>query len=295
MITVRKRLIHLHRCEDISSTTILSILKIDPSLESLYYLSPIQLKQKFKLPIDKSEIIYKNLHSLTIDSMLEQYKCQNIQCITLLDSSYPFSLKQLYNPPWVLYVKGKIEILENRRMLAIVGTRTPSAYGIQVAKEMVNSIVKNNWITVSGLATGIDTIVHKTTMFSKGKTIAVLGSGFAHIYPKENGSLATEIGNNHLLLSEYPPDTPPRKWYFPARNRIISGLSLGTVVVEAKERSGSLITANLALEQNREVFAIPGSIFSSASTGCNMLIQKGAKLVQTPQDILSEFDHYPWK
>jgi DNA processing protein len=228
------------------------------------------------------------LHSVTIASMLEQYKSQNIQCITLFDASYPSLLKQIYNPPWVLYGKGDRDLLHNNQMLAVVGTRNPTTYGLRMTEYIVESLAEHQWITVSGLAKGIDAKVHGVTLRSKGKTIGVLGSGFQHLYPKENSKLAEQITTSSLLLTEYPPERRPQKWHFPARNRIISGLTLGTVVIEAKRKSGSLITAELALQQNREVFAIPGPVNSEYSCGTNLLIQEGAKMILNPQDIFSE-------
>jgi DNA processing protein len=292
-----QRLLHLHRCEEVTWSMIQFILKDDPTLSNLYNLSPAQLQQKlqFKLPLEKIQSIYKNLHSVTIASMLEKYKSQNIQCITWFDSTYPSALKQIYNPPWVLYVKGNRDILLNNQMLAIVGTRNPTKYGMRMTDYFVSSLIKHGWTTVSGLAKGIDARVHDVSLKTNGKTIAVLGSGFNHLYPKENIQLANEIIKGSLLLTEYPPERKPNKWHFPERNRIISGLSLGTIVIEAKGKSGSLITANLALEQNREVFAIPGPIDSVYSDGTNLLIQEGAKLVLTPEDVLIEFkDQTEW-
>jgi DNA processing protein len=291
MNIITQRLLHLHRCEEVTWSTIQLLLQVDSTLSSCYQLSPSQLHKKlqFQLPLEKIQSIYKNLQSVTIASMLEKYKSQNIQCITRFDSYYPSALKQIYNPPWVLYVKGNRDILLNNQMLAIVGTRTPTTYGVRMTDYFVRSFVKHEWTTVSGLAKGIDARVHDTTLKNNGKTIAVLGSGFNHLYPKENIQLANELITDSLLLTEYPPERKPNKWHFPARNRIISGLSLGTIVIEAKGKSGSLITANLALEQNREVFAIPGPIDSVYSDGTNLLIQEGAKLVLTPEDVLIEF------
>ncbi|MFZ3587935.1 DNA-processing protein DprA [Bacillus sp. DJP31] len=290
IINNNSRLLHLHRCEAATWTTILHLLKMDPTLESLYQLSPSDLHQKLHLTLEKSRALYNQLQSISIVSMLEQYKSRNIQCITVFDSDYPIALKQIYNPPWVLYAKGNCQLLLNNRMIAIVGTRNPTSYGLKMTEYFVESLVANKWVTVSGLAKGIDAKVHKSTLQKEGKTIGVLGSGFNHIYPKENNQLASDMINTSLLITEYPPERRPQKWHFPARNRIISGLSLGTVVIEAKEKSGSLITAELALQQNREVFAIPGPINSDYSIGTNLLIQEGAKLILHPQDIYSEFD-----
>ncbi|MBM7659376.1 DNA processing protein [Bacillus mesophilus] len=291
MNIITQRLLHLHRCEEVTWSTLQLLLQIDPTLSSCYQLTPSQLHQKlqFQIPLEKIQSIYKNLQSVTIASMLEKYKSQNIQCITRFDSSYPSALKQIYNPPWVLYVKGNRDILLNNQMLAIVGTRTPTKYGVKITDYFVSSLVNHGWTTVSGLAKGIDARVHDTTIKQNGNTIAVLGSGFNHLYPRENLQLANEIIKENILLSEYPPERKPNRWQFPARNRIISGLSLGTIVIEAKAKSGSLITANLALEQNREVFAVPGPVDSVYSDGTNLLIQEGAKLALTPEDVLIEF------
>jgi DNA processing protein len=264
------------------------VLKTDPTLNSLYQLSPTQLQKILHLPLQKIESLYKNLHSTSIGSMLEQYKCLNIQCITVFDPSYPLLLKEIYNPPWVLYAKGNVDLLQSSRKIGMVGTRIPTAYGKRMTEYFVRSLAQKDWTTVSGLASGIDSIVHRSTLNHNGKTIAVIGSGFKHVYPKENILLANHIAADGLLLSEYPPDRYPQKWQFPERNRIISGLSLGTIIMEAKERSGSLITANLALEQNREVFALPGPVDSEFSLGTNLLIQQGAKMIIRPDDIFSE-------
>ncbi|MBM6618458.1 DNA-processing protein DprA [Bacillus suaedaesalsae] len=289
MNQIKQRLLHLHRSEQASWTTILRILKFDPTLNSLYQLTPMELHEKIKLPFEKVKKLYNDLQSITIASMLEQYKSQNIQCISIFDDLYPSLLKQISNPPWVLYAKGNIELLGHSRMVAVVGTRYPTYYGRTITNSLVQSLISYDFVTISGLAKGIDALVHHYTLQHSGKTIAILGSGFQHIYPKENQSLASIVMNDGLMLSEYPPNREPRKWQFPERNRIISGLSLGTVVVEAKEKSGSLITADLALEQNREVFAVPGPINSECSRGTNLLIQQGAKLVLNPEDIVTEF------
>ncbi|WP_246939980.1 DNA-processing protein DprA [Bacillus pinisoli] len=287
-----QRLLHLHRCGEVTWNILHSILEVDPTLESFYKHSPLHLQEKlqFKIPSDKLNSIYKSLHSVTIGSMLEKYNSQNIQCITRFDDTYPPRLKHIYNPPWVLYVMGNCDILLNNKMLSIVGTRTPTSYGKKMTQFFVSKLVKEQWTTVSGLAKGIDALVHEVTDANNGHTIAVLGSGFNWLYPKENQLLAHKLCKEGVLVSEYPPDRKPQKWHFPARNRIISGLSLGTIVIEAKEKSGSLITADFALEQNREVFAVPGPATSSYSKGSNLLIQQGAKMVLTPEDIVMELN-----
>ena len=191
-----------------------------------------------------------------------------------------------------MYCKGDLSLLKENLKIAVVGSREPTSYGVEVTKWLVKKLAENKIIVVSGFAKGIDTKAHEGTIHAGGKTIGVLGGGFFHLYPKENEALARIMENEHLLLSEYPPEVPPKKYHFPERNRIISGLTVGTVVVEAKEKSGSLITSNFALEEGREVFAIPGPITSDHSKGTNQLIQQGAKLVMKVEDILEEISAY---
>src|SRR5690606_30341646 len=197
-----------------------------------------------------------SLKEIEPNSILEKYSKQNIQVITILDNGYPELLKNIYQPPWVLYCKGDLSLLKENLKIAVVGSREPTSYGVEVTKWLVKKLAENKIIVVSGFAKGIDTKAHEGTIHAGGKTIGVLGGGFFHLYPKENEALARIMENEHLLLSEYPPKVPPKKYHFPERNRIISGLTVGTVVVEAKEKSGSLITSNFALEEGREVFAI---------------------------------------
>jgi DNA processing protein len=200
---------------------------------------------------------------------------------------YPELLKRIADPPVVLFVQGSLH-LQNHVALAIVGTRSPSSYGKQTTEKIVARLVEEGVVVVSGFARGIDTTAHAETVKRGGQTIAVLGCGLDILYPFENKLLAEKIVKNGALISEFPFGTKPDAVNFPRRNRIISGLALGTIIVEAREKSGALITANLALEQNREVFAIPGSIFSPLSLGPHRLIQEGAKLVTSLEDIFDE-------
>ncbi len=202
---------------------------------------------------------------------------------------YPKSLLKIYNPPEKLYILGDEKIL-NDFSIAIVGSRNPSRYGIETAKALAYNLAKYNVNVVSGMAKGIDTSAHIGTIMGKGKTIAVLGSGFNHIYPKENIELLKKIiATGGAVITEYKEDTIPNKENFPKRNRIISALSKGVVVVEAAKRSGSLITAEIALEEGKEVFAVPGNINSKTSKGTNGLIKDGAKLIENVRDILEEY------
>ena len=212
-----------------------------------------------------------------------------IEEINFTNEKYPKQLREIYNPPKKIYAIGNIEIL-NEIGIAIVGSRKATEYGKKVALKLSQDLSKNKIVIISGLAKGIDSYAHIGTLNVKdGKTIAVLGSGIKEIYPKENIELARKIvKNGGCIISEYFPNDKPNKMNFPERNRIISGLSKGVVIVEASEKSGALITADFALEQGREVFAVPGDIYSNTSIGTNKLIQQGAKLVTECEDILSE-------
>ena len=214
-----------------------------------------------------------------------------IKTINIQDKNYPKLLKEIKDPPEILYVRG--EILPDDSFFAVVGTRMASSYGKQVALEIAGDLAEAGLTIVSGMAPGIDTFCHQATLERKGRTIAVLGTGLDEksIYPQSNLKLAKKIlETGGCLISEYPPGTPGSKFTFPNRNRIISGLSLGVLVVEAKQKSGALITAHHAFEQKRKVFAIPGSIHSLNSKGCHYLIKKGAKLVENANDILKELN-----
>jgi len=216
---------------------------------------------------------------------------ENIQLVSIRDKLYPHLLKNIASPPPLLYIQGNLKNLESTNNLALVGSRKITSYGRQVTPSLINDLVKIGLTTVSGLALGCDALVHQQTLACRGKTIAVLGSGLAKnsLYPSQNIKLAQKIiQNNGTLISEYPPHEKARLHYFPMRNRIIAGISMGTVVIEAAERSGALITAFSALEENREVFAVPGNIYNPQSAGCLKLIQLGAKLVRTGQDIRDE-------
>ncbi|MEH7382510.1 DNA-processing protein DprA [Bacillus sp. JJ1533] len=286
----RENLIHLHHCRGIGWKSIFRILQHDPTLSSIYNY-PQAFYEKI-LPLSKNQvnIFLKDLHSVSIQYMLKQYSNNNVGIITIIDQEYPRLLKQIYDPPWVLYTSGDKSLLNCEKLLSVVGSRTPTATSKRSMAKVLVPLIKQNWVLVSGLARGIDTMAHRLAIDHNGKTIAVIAGGLQYIYPLENKDLATTITHNHILISEYPPFTKPEKWQFPMRNRIISGLTQGTLVVEAKERSGSLITADQALNQGREVFAIPGSILELSCVGTNKLIQSGAKLVLNSEDILSEIN-----
>jgi DNA processing protein len=217
---------------------------------------------------------------------------EEIKTIKIENENYPKLLKEIKNAPKVLYYMGNLPKADEKNF-AIVGTRLCSSYGKQVALEISGDLAEAGLTIVSGLAPGIDTFAHQATLERKGRTIAVLGTGLDEksIYPKDNIKLARKIvESGGCLISEYPIGTSGTHFTFPQRNRIVSGLSLGVLVVEAKQKSGALITANLAFEQKRKVFAVPGPIHSSNSKGCHYLIKKGAKLVESASDILKELN-----
>jgi DNA processing protein len=210
------------------------------------------------------------------------------ELIAFDSDDYPRILKEIPDAPLLLYVRGDVKVL-SQFAVAVVGSRRPSAYGSSVAHRLAHDLAQRQLVVVSGLARGVDSAAHRGALEAKGKTVAVLGSGIDVIYPRENKRLAEEIVKSGAVISEFPLGTGPTPQNFPIRNRIISGLSLGVVVVEAAEYSGSLITARLAVEQNREVYAVPGNITSAQSFGPNHLIKQGAKLVDQWMDVIEEF------
>ena len=230
-----------------------------------------------------------SLKEKDIDEELDLAKKYNLKIITLDDTEYPGNLKHIPDPPIVLYVKGELKD-EDRLSVAIVGSRRASFYGLSSAEKFANDLANQGITIVSGLARGIDTSAHKGALKQGGRTIAVIGSGFRHLYPAENKELAEEISRCGAVISEFPINAKPLSQNFPRRNRVISGLSLGVLVVEAARNSGALITADCALEQGRDVFALPGKIDSGNSFGTNGLIKQGAKLVSCADDIIEEFN-----
>jgi len=291
-LDLNRRLLHIYSSRGAGIKTIDKMAKLDPTLESIFQMDKRDLSHYFDLNEEQASNIYEDLRRPLED--LLQCDLHSLSFITRFDDAYPNLLKEIYDPPWVLFYKGNLSVLKRKRTLAVVGTRRPTKDAYNIMKEILLPLIKKDWCIVSGLAYGIDAFGHEIALDAGGATIAVLGSGIKSIYPKEHQPLADKIAENNLLISEYLPYQQAQKWQFPMRNRIISGLSLGTLVVEAKKRSGSLITADQALEQGREVFAIPGSILSENSRGTNFLIQQGAKLVMSSQDIENEliFDKY---
>ena len=223
-----------------------------------------------------------------IDDDFLKKSFEEFPSFSILDEIYPWDLSEIYNPPSLLFYQGNIDLLELPKV-AVVGSRDSSKLGNQSVQKIIKEL-NNELIIVSGLARGIDTAAHMAALQNGGRTIAVIGTGLDVFYPKANKKLQSYIGKNHLVLSEYGPGEQPLKFHFPERNQIIAGLCRGVIVAEAKMRSGSLITCERAMEEGRDVFAIPGSILDGKSDGCHHLIQEGAKCIMSGSDVLSEFD-----
>lgn len=226
---------------------------------------------------------------LDLDAEVERCEEAGIAVLTWDDAGYPALLRQIYDPPFVLYVRGEL-LPADEWAIAVVGTRRASAYGREATRRLAGDLAANGVTIVSGLASGIDSHAHRVALEAGGRTIAVLAHGLDQVYPPQNRSLAARILENGALVSEFALGTPPEGRNFPARNRIISGLSLGTLVVEAGTRSGALITAEFAAEQGRDVFAVPGNIFAAGAAGTNRLLQMGAKVALGVEDILEELN-----
>ena len=266
-----------------------------PSLENAWRAGVSELKQA-GLSQATAEKIAEKRKGIEPEKELEKIAKENVRIVTIADEKYPVRLKQIADPPAMLYVKGEI-LSKDELCLGIVGSRQYSSYGKEAALKLAGELAAQGITVVSGLALGIDAFAHQAALNAGGRTLAVLGSGLGRkvIYPASNQKLAEKIVESGALISEFPLEARARVEYFPMRNRVISGLSLGVLVIEAKEKSGALITANQALEQNREVFAVPGSIFSANSAGTNNLIKQGAKIAARAEDVLEELNIMPIK
>ncbi|MFA7553188.1 MAG: DNA-processing protein DprA [Spongiibacteraceae bacterium] len=276
----------LHRTAGLPDSQLRRLINATNTAEEIYQLGLDEF-HALKIPSSAQSALNKPIDQAQLerDYTLVQQQC--IQLVPLNSPQYPALLRQTNDAPPLLYVKGRVELL-NQPQLAMVGSRNTSRQGCENAFRFAREFAGAGLTVTSGLALGIDTESHKGALASAGNTIAVLGTGVDQIYPARNGALYEQIATAGAIVSEFPLATGPRRNLFPRRNRIISGMSLGVLVVEAALKSGSLITARCALEQGREVFAIPGSIHSTGSQGCHALIQQGAKLVQNALDVVEE-------
>ena len=251
-----------------------------PSKDELFLLLKLGQTQKNDL--------WNALQSKQLSQKIQQ-NLKVSHFLTILDKRYPSQLQEIYSPPVVLFYQGDLELLDSKKLLGVVGARQCSSYALQALTQLLPNVIQQKLILVSGLAKGVDGLSHQLALKHHGKTIAVIGNGLDISYPSCNRALQTQIAHAGLLLSEYPLESRPLKYHFPLRNRIIAGLCQTVLVVEARLHSGSLITANLALQENRNVLALPGRINDIYSTGCNELIAAGAKPVLNSNDILEEF------
>ena len=285
-MTEQEALIALNLIPDIGSARLKNLLEAFGSAPKIFLNSEKTLKSVDKI----GDKIARAITSFSFENLKKELvaaKKLKVRIITLKDDEYPENLNAIYDPPLCLYVKGAL-LASDKLALAVVGSRRASFYGLSCAQKFSYALANFGITIVSGLARGVDTQAHKGALKAKGRTVAVLGSGLNCVYPPENRKLADEIAASGAVVSEFPLNTEPLARNFPRRNRVISGLSLGTIVVEAAKNSGALITADFALEQGRDVFAIPGKVDSATSVGTNQLIKQGAKLVDSVEDILEE-------
>jgi DNA processing protein len=278
----------LHRSPQISAGALRRIARYVPEPQALFGLSKANLAA-LKISPEAQQAAKKAVDSAQVEQDLKQIQSLAISVIPLNDERYPLLLSQISDPPALLYVRGNPELL-NHPQLAMVGSRRSSRQGKDNAFRFARAFANNGFAVCSGLALGIDAECHRGALADNGNTVAVVGTGVDIVYPAANRRLFEQVLQHGAIVSEFPLGTQPRPSLFPQRNRMISGLSLGVLVVEAALRSGSLITARCALEQGREVFAIPSSIHNTSSHGCHALIKQGAKLVETSADVLEELE-----
>lgn len=260
------------------------------SFEEVWEMPGEQLEQKLG-KYDFIEKLIKERGKIDPDREYGKLEKQKISFTTIYDEDYPKNLKEIFSPPVVLYYKGDLNVL-NEVCLAVVGSRKFTTYGKNVAEKVVYSLAESGFTIVSGMALGIDTFAHTYALNAKGSTVAVLGCGLDHPYPSSNANLFRQIiDSGGLALSEYMPGKPPLPQHFPARNRIISGLSKGILIIEAGIKSGALITARDGFEQNKDIFAVPGTIFGESSSGTNQLLKMGANLVTSSEDIIEYYGY----
>lgn len=282
-------LLALHELEGVGWKTIDRVVRCVPELEELTGMSEAAFRS-MGLTAPRAELLHSRLNKEYIKRIHDKYSRGFVAPVTRLDDDYPALLQQTAQPPWVLYGIGNRKLL-GKPAIAVVGTRLPTVYGKRMAERFSKELSQAGICVVSGLAKGIDGCAHQGAIAEEGSTIAVLGCGVDVMYPREHAYLYREIAEKGLILSEYPPGTAAAPGLFPQRNRIIAGMTLGTLVVEADVKSGSLITTDYALDESRDVFALPGPITSPKSLGTNGLIQKGAKLVMDINDVLGEYIH----
>ncbi|MDN4494231.1 DNA-processing protein DprA [Ureibacillus aquaedulcis] len=264
------------------------LMKSIESTQNLIETSPAQLAKILAISTKNAGDILSKYQQVLKINLLDVYNSSSIKAIPYTSDFYPKDLYDLIDPPTILYAKGNISLLKEPRKIAIIGSRKATNYSSLAMEYIVPPLVEQKIVIVSGLAKGADSLAHRAAIQYGGKTIAVLGHGFSHIYPRENKELACEIARNHLLLTEYPPYVGVQKWQFPMRNRIISGISNAIVVTEASLKSGTLITTEHALEHGKDIFVVPGPIQKEQSKGTNSLLREGAIPISDGYQIIEE-------
>ncbi|MFP7494095.1 DNA-processing protein DprA [Terribacillus saccharophilus] len=286
----RKRLLLLHRVLRGRRKVMQHMLRIDPQLDNLLHASSLELTTLYQLPHSFAATLFQELQNEGHAIALEQ-DMQDYHTLTYFDEVYPPALRYIPDPPLVMYAVGKMELLSLQPAISVVGTRQPTKAAGEKIAYVLNPLLAAGWTIVSGMAKGIDSLAHHAALQAQGSTIAVLGSGLRHIYPHSNQRLYESLTATQLVLSEYCPDQQPLKHHFPERNRIVSGLGFCTLVVEAKRQSGTMHTVMHALEQGKDVFAIPGDPFKDQTEGCHQLIADGAGIIFEPGQLLDEWEH----
>jgi DNA processing protein len=287
-VTEREALIAFNRVQGLGPVTARQIIEALGSLVAVFETSAERLMEIPGIGSERALLLTRELKEVSAEEELERASKTGVKIITWDDEGYPALLKEIADPPLVLYVAGEVAVLDTPA-IALVGTRHPSMYGRETARRFAYQLAGAGYTITSGLAEGVDTEAHAGALKAKGRTIAVLGGALDCLYPKSNTTLAREIATQGgAVVSEYPFGRQPDRQTFPMRNRIVSGLSKGVLVVEAPMNSGTLITARQGMEQNRSVMAIPGRIDSAASQGCHALLKQGARLVTSPEEVIEE-------
>ncbi|WP_203246212.1 DNA-processing protein DprA [Sporosarcina beigongshangi] len=277
LTNVEKRLLALHYVFPVPLNRLNRLYETDPTLEKLYTYRPMELVHLLGISLEKAIQLKESLQQNSMTPYDKLYERHAITPIPFSHPHYPEQLRVLIDPPTVLYTKGNQKILQKPLKIAIIGSRKATIYSKRAMSLIVPPLVKNEVVIVSGLARGADTMAHEAAIEFGGQTIAVLGHGLFHLYPKENRLLAEEMAKHQLLLTEYPPYVKPKRWTFPMRNRIISGLSDAVVVTESTDKSGTMSTVEHALDHGKDIFTVPGPITSRLSIGPNKLLDEGAK------------------
>ncbi|MFP7477654.1 DNA-processing protein DprA [Terribacillus saccharophilus] len=286
----RKRLLLLHRVLRGRRKVLQRILTLDPQLDNLLHSPFHELMIHYQLPKSFAITLSQELQDETHLTSLEQ-DMKTYCTLTCFDEAYPAALRHIPDPPIVLYAAGNIDILDRMPAISVVGTRQPTKAAAEKVAHFLDPLAAAGWTIVSGMAKGIDSMAHHSAIRGNGNTIAVLGGGLRQVYPRSNQELFDKLAVRQLVLSEYFPDQPPRQYHFPERNRIISGLGFCTLVVEAKKHSGTMHTVMHALEQGRDVFAIPGDPLEDRTAGCHQMISEGAGIIFEPGQLIDEWEH----